>query len=242
MTDPLTAPLRLIVSNLACQRGDKLLFRGLSFSLGYGEAMVVTGANGVGKTSLIRALAGLIEPETGTIELQSPQTDAPLCEHLHYLGHRDGLRAALTALENLTFAAQLLGGSAHARLEAFTQLQALPPLQVLAPLKVLAPLEALERVGLPRVADLPVSVLSAGQRRRVALARLLAVKRPIWLLDEPTSGLDAASQQMVADVIHDHIKSGGIAIAATHLSLGITSVSELRLAADGSHALVRGHA
>ena len=236
MTDPLTALLRLIVSDLACQRGDKLLFRGLSFSLGYGEAMVVTGANGVGKTSLIRALAGLIEPETGTIELQSPQADAPLCEQLHYLGHRDGLRAALTALENLTFAAQLLGGSGHAQLQALTQLQAL------APLKVLAPLEALERVGLPRVADLPVSVLSAGQRRRVALARLLAVKRPIWLLDEPTSGLDAASQQMVADVIHDHIKSGGIAIAATHLSLGITSVSELRLAADGSHALVRGHA
>jgi heme exporter protein A len=219
-----TNPLLLVVSDLSCQRGERPLFSGLSFSLGAGEVLVVTGPNGVGKTSLLRMIAGLTQKSTGKIELEGQiefegqGDDAPLSEHMHYLGHRDGLRAALTALENLNFATHTFGAPN------------------------LTPQDALSRVGLLRVADLPVGVLSAGQRRRVALARLLVSKRPIWLLDEPTSGLDTASQEKVADIIRDHTATGGMVIAATHLALTVASVRTLRFAADGSHGLVQGDA
>lgn len=162
-----------------------------------GKVAVVEGPNGSGKTTLLRALAGFLLPAAGRISLESAGEERDLPEQVHYLGHRDGLRAALTATENLAFAARLLGDAG------------------------LSPSEALGRVGLTRIADLPVGVLSAGQRRRVALARLLVARRPVWLLDEPTSALDTAAQATVAGLIRDHAAQGGLVVAATHLDLGV---------------------
>jgi heme exporter protein A len=193
--------LQLVVSGLACQRGERLLFRDIGFRLGAGEALLVTGENGSGKTTLLRALAGFLAPLAGSIALEGLTAGEHRREHLHYLGHRDGLRAALTARENLAFAAALAGKGG------------------------LAPAAALAELGLPQVADLPVGVLSAGQRRRVALARLLVARRPLWLLDEPTSALDTASQARVAGLIAAHCGAGGLVIAATHLALGIPAQS-----------------
>jgi heme exporter protein A len=193
----LTAPLRLIASNLAAARGGFRLFDGLSFALSRGEALAVTGPNGVGKTTLLRLIAGFVSPDAGSIALEGAGADAPLTESLHFLGHRDGLKGALTVRENLDFA-RSLGG------------------QIGDPAAAVA-----DRLNLARLLDLPASVLSAGQRRRAAFARLLVVRRPVWLLDEPTAALDAASSDLVAELIQDQLAGGGMVIAATHLPLGV---------------------
>lgn len=199
--------LRLVVSGLACQRGERLLFEGLDFALRAGEAMALTGPNGVGKTTLLRAILGFLPPLAGQIRLEGGEAEAAVADHAHWLGHRDGLKAALTVRENLAFAAALLGGGDG-----------------------LAPEAAAERLALRPLLDLPVGALSAGQRRRAALARLLAAPRPLWLLDEPTAALDAASQALVAGLIADHAAAGGLVLAATHLPLGLAA-RELRLEA-----------
>ena len=147
------APLVLSAENLACRRGGRLIFEGLTFRLRPGEAIALTGRNGAGKSSLLAMLCGRLRPEAGTIRVEGASDVAPL-ELSHVVGHRDGLKTALTAQENLAFAQALLGDAA------------------------LSPAEALARVGLPHVAALPVGYLSAGQRRRVALARLLVARRP----------------------------------------------------------------
>jgi heme exporter protein A len=214
---PLNPDLRIAVSGLACSRGGRLLFEGLSFTLGAGEALAVTGPNGVGKTTLIRAIAGFVRPDSGTIRLDGMGPETSLPQSAHFLGHRDGLRAALTVRENLALAPSLLGGSG-----------ASTP-------------DAAERLALGRLLDLPVGVLSAGQRRRVALARLLVAPRPLWLLDEPTASLDAGSQQTTAAIMAEHVAAGGIVVAATHLRLGLT-VRELTFAPDGSHRLMEAAA
>lgn len=191
------SPLSLEVSDLACSRGERRLFGNLSFSIAAGEAMVVTGPNGAGKTTLLRAMAGFIRADSGHVRLQGASDDEALPENLHFVGHRDGLKGALTVRENLALAPELLdcGG---------------------------VPIEtAAERLALLSLLDLPVAVLSAGQRRRVALARLLVAARPIWLLDEPTAALDSASQEIVAGLLAEHVAAGGIVVAATHLALGI---------------------
>lgn len=196
--------MRLIVEGLACRRSGRRIFSGLSFALAPGEALMVTGRNGAGKSSLLAMLAGRLKPDAGTIRGEDIG-EASLPECLHVVGHRDGLKSALTAAENLDFARDLLGHPA------------------------MAPRAALEAMGLPHVARLPVGYLSAGQRRRVALARLLVCRRPLWLLDEPTAALDLASQEVLAAMMGRHRAEGGLVVAATHQALGLEDARELRI-------------
>ena len=198
-------PTRLLAENLACRRGGRLIFEGLSFTLGQGEAIALTGRNGAGKSSLIAMLCGRLRPDGGAIRLQGGDEEAQLAEISHLVGHRDGLKTALTARENLAFAQDVLGDAAA------------------------TPEEALAVVGLPHATELPVGYLSAGQRRRVALARLLVSRRPYWLLDEPMSALDAASQLMLAGLMRDHLAQGGAILAATHGPLGLDGAREVRI-------------
>jgi heme exporter protein A len=196
--------LRLSVNNLACERGERRIFEGVSFTLQSGGALVITGRNGAGKSSLLDILAGRLHPAAGMI-LFDGAGERTLAECLHYVGHRDGLKAALTAGENLTFARDFLGNPD------------------------LSPREALEAVGLAHAARLPVAYLSAGQRRRVALARLLVARRPLWLLDEPTSALDTASQETLRLLLESHRENGGMIAATTHSPLFLTDAKEIRI-------------
>jgi len=197
--------MRLSGRDLACLRGGREVFVGLNFSADSGEALLVTGHNGAGKTTLLRLIAGLLEPAQGEIELVGGAPDASLPEQAHYLGHRDALKPALTVLENLQFWYAFLGGRD-------------------APAA-----SALDPVGLAGLAGLPAGYLSAGQRRRLSVARLLAAPRPVWLLDEPTAALDAAGQQRLLGLMQAHLAGGGIIVAATHGPLGLDGAKELRL-------------
>lgn len=172
-----------------------------------GEALLVTGPNGAGKSSLLRSIAGFLPLGSGRITFHDSDEDMPAGLRAHYIGHADALKNALTAAENLEFWAAMLGAS-----------PASPPAEA-----------ALARLALGHVADLPVAYLSAGQRRRVALARLLMAARPLWLLDEPTTALDAAAQERLAEMMRDHLARGGMLIAATHSPLGLAGARELRL-------------
>jgi heme exporter protein A len=194
----------LIAENLACRRGERLLFEGLSFVVRGGEAIALTGRNGAGKSSLIAMLCGRLRLAGGSLRVEGGG-EASLPELCHLVGHRDGLKTALTASENLAFAQALLGDDAS------------------------SPQDALAAVGLPHVAALPVGYLSAGQRRRVALARLLVSRRPFWLLDEPMAALDAAAQAMLTGLMRAHLASGGAILAATHGPLGLDGACELRI-------------
>jgi heme exporter protein A len=196
--------MELAVHDLACCRAGRRVLAGVSFTVSPSEALVVTGRNGAGKSTLLAALAGLLRPETGSIRA-SGLGERTLAESLHLIAHRDALKGSLTATENLRFAAALLDSAG------------------------MTPAEALEAVGLPGAADLPVAYLSAGQRRRIALARLLVAHRPLWLLDEPTLALDAAAQAMLTTLMQRHLAVGGLLIAATHAPLGLPGARELRL-------------
>jgi len=189
--------MRLSGRNLKCVRGGREVFSGLEFSASSGEVLAVTGPNGAGKTSLLRMVAGLLVPADGMIALEGGDAELSLPEQAHYLGHRDALKPALSVLENLSFWREFLGGAP----EDATQ--------------------CLASVALDHAAHLPAAYLSAGQRRRLSIARLLSVRRPIWLLDEPTSALDAAGQDLFVRLMRDHLAGGGIIVAATHLPLGI---------------------
>ena len=182
--------LRIDADNLACHRSGRLVFECLSFALADGAALIVTGRNGAGKSSLLGILAGRLAPAAGGLRIAGVG-ERTLPECLHFVGHRDALKGALTAEENLAFARDLLGDAA------------------------LAPRAALAAVGLEHAAALPVAYLSAGQRRRVALARLLVAHRPVWLLDEPTAALDAAAREMLLGLMRTHLSTGGLLIAAT---------------------------
>jgi heme exporter protein A len=196
--------VRIAVENLACRRSGRLVFEGLSFSLDEGQALVVTGRNGAGKSSLLAILAGQLRPDAGAVRAEGIG-ELSLPEALHLVGHRDALKGALTAAENLAFARDLLGDEAA------------------------TPGEALEAVGLAHAARLPVAYLSAGQRRRVALARLIVARRPLWLLDEPTAALDAAAQETLFALMGAHLSEGGLVIAATHAPLPLAGATELRI-------------
>jgi heme exporter protein A len=197
--------MRLVAENIACVRGGRQVFADLSFSVGESEALVVTGPNGAGKSSLLRVVAGLVRLAAGRLTLEQGG-DASIGEQAHYVGHLDAVKGALTVGENLRFWASYLGGTSNVP-------------------------EALGAVGLAGLADLPAGYLSAGQKRRLSIARLRAVKRPIWLLDEPTSALDTDSQTTLAELMRAHLQGGGIILAATHSPLALEKARELQLGA-----------
>jgi heme exporter protein A len=201
--------MRLAGYDLGCIRGGREVFMGLSFAVDGGEALAITGRNGAGKTTLLRLIAGLLEPASGQLALTGGAPDASIAEQAHYVGHRDALKPALSVRENLDFWYAFLGGPDASAASA------------------------LDAVGLAGLAALPAAYLSAGQRRRLALARLIAAPRPIWLLDEPTAALDTAGQQGLAELMRNHLSGGGIIVAATHGPLGIAT-RELRLESQPS--------
>jgi heme exporter protein A len=208
----------LTAERLACTRGDRKLFDGLSFRVTAGQALAVEGANGAGKTSLLRMIAGFLAPAAGRILVKSAQTEITDPEErgkvIGWLGHHDGLKPQLTVREQLDFFARLYRSPLR------------PSLAPRAPRAGEADLiSVLERVGLARQAELPCRYLSAGQRRRLALARLLVSERPLWLLDEPFAALDAAGQALIAQLMARHCGHGGIIIAATHDPLGLGNES-----------------
>jgi heme exporter protein A len=195
-------------------RGGRDVLSGLDFEVSAGDALAVTGPNGSGKTSLLRIVAGLLALAGGSIDLDGGETELTLPEQAHYLGHRDAMKPALSVLENLTFWRNFLGGEGFDPQEGLNESLS----------------ESLNKVGLDHAAHLPAAYLSAGQRRRLSIARLLTVRRPIWLLDEPTSALDTAGQTLFADLTRDHLARGGLVLAATHAPLGIEA-RELRIGA-----------
>jgi heme exporter protein A len=197
--------MRLSAVELTCRRGGRTLFSGLGFSLDAGSALIVTGRNGSGKSSLLRLIAGLLHAEAGRISLEGGDPELSIGEQAHYLGHLDALKPALTVRENLHFWTAYLGP---------TQNQ---------------PENAMERLGLAQIADLPAAYLSAGQKRRLSLARLITVHRPLWLLDEPTAALDAEGQLRLADLMRLHLARGGLILAAAHGPIGLDTVQELKL-------------
>jgi heme exporter protein A len=199
--------MRLAGDNLACIRGGRVVFTHLNFSAANGEALLITGRNGAGKSSLLRVIAGLVRLADGKLSLEGGDPEASIGEQAHYLGHQDALKPALSVIENLRFWAAYLG-NADGDIEP-----------------------ALEAVALAPLAGLPAAYLSAGQRRRLSIARLVAVKRPIWLLDEPTSALDAASQERLAGLMRAHLAGGGLIIAATHGPIGLENPREMRMGA-----------
>ena len=206
--------MRLRAWDLTVERGGRRVIAGLSFEAGEGSALIVTGPNGAGKTSLLRALAGFLPIETGGFALDGADAERTVGEQAHYLGHADGVKSALTAGENLAFAAAMLGGNSSRA----------------------AQLAALAALGLAHVIDFPARLLSAGQKRRSALARLLVAKRPLWLLDEPMTALDVAAQSALAGIMRAHLESGGILVAAAHGALGLDGAQELRLGATADAA------
>ncbi|MEJ8574783.1 heme ABC exporter ATP-binding protein CcmA [Microbaculum marinum] len=189
--------MRLRGRDLACVRGGREVFSGVSFGIEAGSLIKLRGPNGAGKSSLLRLVAGLLRPSAGDLDLDGGPEDVPIAEQAHYVGHLDTLKPALTVLENLGFWADMLGGT---RATAGA---------------------ALERAGLAPLADFPAGILSAGQRRRLALARLAAAPRPLWLLDEPTTAIDAAARDRLFVLIHDHLDAGGLVMIATHDDLPV---------------------
>ncbi len=191
----------LNVEDLAIQRGERVLFRHFGLRVVAGEAVALVGANGAGKTSLLRAVAGMIRPVIGRIGFDGPagplSIDDARRQGCHMLGHYDGLKANRHVRDELVFQSRWCGGTAEAALAAAT------------------------RLNLTRLLDLEVRVLSAGQRRRLALARLIGAPRPLWLLDEPLAPLDTVSRALLGEVMAEHVAGGGLILAAVHDPLPI---------------------
>ena len=191
------------------------MFAGLSFTVEHGTALVVTGANGIGKSSLLRTLSGLVLIREGSLELEGGEADRTAFEHAHYFGHQDAVKPALTVLENLAFW-QSFTGSVSASV---------------FPVELLEPEAALELLGIGHTARLPAAYLSAGQKRRLSLARLLVSSRPIWLMDEPTSALDIKSEAQLLGLMNAHLNRGGMIVTATHTDLALNSIRKLHMEA-----------
>lgn len=190
-------------SDIACERGGRTLFKGLEFSLGPGEGLLVTGPNGAGKTSLVRQIAGLLPLAAGQFTAKGAEADMPVAELCHYVGHLNAAKSALSVRENLSFWADFLGGGDVE--------------------------EAIASFGLTPLSEISAGLLSAGQKRKLALSRLFAAPRPIWLLDEPSVSLDTSSVKRLSQAIRNHLSKGGIAIVSTHVPLGTKFAHTLTL-------------
>ncbi|WP_421693265.1 heme ABC exporter ATP-binding protein CcmA [Aestuariivirga sp.] len=195
--------MELHAKNLTLERGGRIVFRNVSLSLGSGELMQLTGPNGSGKSSLLRLIAGLNDAQDGTITLDGGGEELTIGQQAHYLAHQEPVKSALSVAENLGFWRDFLGGGDVG--------------------------EALAAFDLARLASYPAGLLSAGQKRRLALARLVLVPRALWLLDEPTVGLDTASLSRLTDVMERQRAQGGMIIAATHVALGLEPDKRLDL-------------
>lgn len=187
--------MELRVTDLSCQRGGILVLKGVSFTLRSGQALVLRGPNGVGKTTLLRTIAGLQPAEAG--DVSGPE------EAIAYAGHADGLKASLTVRDNLNFWASAYGT------------------------KDISP--ALQAFDLTSLLERQAQDLSAGQKRRLGLARMLVTGRSIWIFDEPTVSLDTHNTKLFADMVRKHLASGGIALLATHIDLGLPDAESLDL-------------
>jgi heme exporter protein A len=199
----------LRVDALSCERGGRLVLRDITFAVPDGEVAILRGPNGAGKSTLLRALVGLL-PHGGRVEIdgRAPDRDA-LSELVAYNGHLDAVKPQLTVAENLRFWARVLGGDPDPALAAF---------------------------GLARIADRPAHLLSAGQRRRLGLARLLLAPRRVWLLDEPTTALDADAMLALLRAVRDHTSAGGVAVVATHGPIGVPAEIRIELSAEAAQA------
>ncbi|WP_455476006.1 heme ABC exporter ATP-binding protein CcmA [Bartonella sp. B17] len=191
--------------DLAAQRNEKILFQGLSFCLFPQQLMTITGFNGIGKSTLLRIIAGLFEAAEGHIILEDNGQMYPVATACHYLSTQDAMKPPLSVINNLQFWSAFYGQ--HMR----------------------TPHEALADIGLSELEHLPFSVLSTGQRKRVAIARLLLSYRPIWILDEPISGLDNHAQTILVNLFQHHLNQGGMIIAATHIPLAISENHRINL-------------
>lgn len=200
--------MRMIADDLSGERGGEPVFSDVSFALSDGEGLLITGPNGSGKSTLLRIVAGLLPAAGGTVTLHDGGPHWPdVASACHYLGHQNALKPALSVRENLAFWRDYMG-EPHLAID-----------------------EALEMVGLDEIGHLPLGYLSTGQKRRIAISRLLVSYRPVWLLDEPTAGLDRASEKQFADLMEAHLDDGGMILAATHLPLGLEWTHELGMGA-----------
>jgi len=208
--------MTLTLDNLACRRAGRLIYRDLDFHLAAGQAVALRGPNGVGKSTLLRQLAGLIPVARGDARLGDvslARQRQAFQERAAYAGHLDAVKPALGIAENLTLWAGIHGNDA-ARADA-----------------------ALERFGLSAIGNRPAAQCSAGQKRRLGLARLLVMDRPLWLLDEPTVSLDTEAAALVADLVREHLAAGGLALIATHVDLGLGDIPVLTLRAPSADAV-----
>jgi heme exporter protein A len=185
--------------------GGTHVIRGVDIEIEDGQFAVLVGPSGCGKSTLLRMIAGLVHIAGGRLELDGGEADASIGEQSHYIGHQDSVKPSLTVGENLKFWARYLGA-----IESTID-------------------SALQAVELAPLADLPAAYLSAGQRRRLSIARLVAVPRPLWLLDEPTSALDVPSQNRLADLMRSHLAGGGMIVAAAHGPIGLERARELKI-------------
>lgn len=202
-------PLVLRANGLSCGRGGLVLAAGLTFAVAPGQCLLLRGPNGTGKTTLLLTLAGIVAPLDGKVDLEGGDEDAAL---IHYCGHRNATKPRLTVLENLAFWRSVNGPTG------------------------IDALDALDTVGLGALADLDAGYLSAGQSRRLALARLLVSLRPVWLLDEPTAALDTEGHDLVTRLIDAHLDQGGLVIAATHDPIILPDPSRMETLVVGARA------
>lgn len=202
--------MELIGEKIGCLRGGRLILKDTSFKLSSGKSLLISGMNGAGKTTLLRIIAGFLQYQSGSLSLTGrieAQGELSIGQCAHYIGHQNAIKNAMNVRENLSFWAEYLGGdSSDAHIDM-----------------------CLERVGLSHAPEFTASILSAGQKRRLNLARLLVAPRPLWLLDEPSSSLDKEGEKILGIMIADHLEKGGMVIASSHENFGVSFHKELKL-------------